>query len=280
VTLHARPPADPDGAENFLDTLFVAHGQRLLRFAVKALDDWQQRGGRGYEMNADVLVLAIHARATRTYEAIVKHLATRGFAEQGLMLTRSLFEDLVDAHWVVLNPELALTRINQHDRYCADQRERVQRRFPDYHQRDARDDDALLPSGECKQLARLFAGGSWTGLALDARVEKILPYWENPDDRRQIEWIYAWIAKAASETLHPSARSLNASIATADGDEAPFQFRLGATTEHTQPTILFAFWCYHLLLTLIIDRFDLGCADELMSEIVEPAVRDMQLQTV
>ncbi len=36
---------------------------------------------------------------TATYEAVVRWLGERAFGEQGLMLNRSLFEDMVDAHF-------------------------------------------------------------------------------------------------------------------------------------------------------------------------------------
>jgi hypothetical protein len=42
-----------------------------------------------------------------------------GFGNQGEMLERSLFEDMVDAHWVTTEPELAETRFDEHLRHGA-----------------------------------------------------------------------------------------------------------------------------------------------------------------
>jgi hypothetical protein len=67
---------------------------------------WRGRGGRPMADLTDVLLHTFLARSTRTFEAIV-HLGSRGFGEQAAMLNRSLFEDMVDAHWVSLHRGLA-----------------------------------------------------------------------------------------------------------------------------------------------------------------------------
>jgi hypothetical protein len=82
----------------------------------------------------DLLIQTISARSTRTYEGVVEHLGNRGFAEQGAMLNRSLFEDMVDARWVSLNPDLAVERLRKHDRYSHALRLDVANRFPEYTQ--------------------------------------------------------------------------------------------------------------------------------------------------
>jgi phosphohistidine phosphatase SixA len=69
--------------------------QSLLEWVADNAATWTA----GQRLNgADLILLSIFARSTRTYEAIVRHLGNHGFGEQGLMLTRSLFEDMVDAH--------------------------------------------------------------------------------------------------------------------------------------------------------------------------------------
>ena len=59
-------------------------------------------------------MLAFFVRSTRTYEAVIGPLSGRRFEAQGAMLNRSLFEDMVDARWIGLNPALAAQRMEQH----------------------------------------------------------------------------------------------------------------------------------------------------------------------
>jgi hypothetical protein len=61
------------------------------------------------------VVLSLFYRAKTTYEAILS-LCRSGFGQQALMLCRSLFEDMVDAHWVHTNPDTALARYGEHAR--------------------------------------------------------------------------------------------------------------------------------------------------------------------
>ena len=50
------------------------------------------------------VLLALFASASTTYEAAVQ-LARDGYGHQAAMLNRSLFEGMVDAHWVVMNSD-------------------------------------------------------------------------------------------------------------------------------------------------------------------------------
>ena len=88
----------------------------MLDFVRELTNGWQSLGEPGaFEHPPNNLIATIFARSTRTFEAVVKHLGDKGFGEQGLMLDRSLFEDMVDARWVSLNPELAGERFVAHD---------------------------------------------------------------------------------------------------------------------------------------------------------------------
>jgi len=58
-------------------------------------------------------LIVIFSRSFNTFCAAVE-LARMGFGQQAAMLNRSLFEDMIDGHWVTLEPELAVQRLEEH----------------------------------------------------------------------------------------------------------------------------------------------------------------------
>ena len=88
---------------------------RLRDYAIDLLEVW-----RGRELDPDKphepLHAAIFARSLNTYWAAIE-LASIGFGEQAAMLNRSLFEDMVDAHWLSVEPALAVERYEHHDEH-------------------------------------------------------------------------------------------------------------------------------------------------------------------
>src|SRR3712207_2740432 len=78
---------------------------------------------------ADLLLLTFFARSTRTFEATTRWLAKRAFGEQALMLNRSLYEDMLGTHWISLNEDLAVQRIQEHDLVSRLLRAKTQREF-------------------------------------------------------------------------------------------------------------------------------------------------------
>ena len=132
-----------------------AHCQKLLEAVTEFVQRWKENGGRALETLADALIHSIFARSTRTYEAVVEHLGNRGFAEQGAMLNRSLFEDMVDARWVSLNPDLAVERLRQHERYSQALRLDVEQRFPEYLPGSLKEFDPPMSDDQRKQLRGL-----------------------------------------------------------------------------------------------------------------------------
>jgi Family of unknown function (DUF5677) len=77
--------------------------ERLLAYAEGLLSDWP---GRAVENVADGLLLALFARSFDTATAAVG-LAADGYGAQASMLNRSLFEDMIDVHWVATEEEAA-----------------------------------------------------------------------------------------------------------------------------------------------------------------------------
>jgi Family of unknown function (DUF5677) len=206
----------PDGAPNRVR----AHAcQRLLRWSIERAQRW---AGRQPETGADLLLLSMHARSTRTYEAVVRWLAEHGFGEQGAMLNRSLFEDMVDIHWVHLNEELAVDRLEQHDKWSRFLRAEVQRSFPDWFD-GHRAQPPKLTNKEKQDLRKLFGGKgekSWTGVPrLKDRLDSVLTCWPNADSRRELQFHHSWVHKTNNETLHLSAFSIARLVAPKERDD-------------------------------------------------------------
>lgn len=115
-------PLDPKAPNR----LRIGTCRAMLEWVFENIEGWTAEKNKD---GADLILISIFARSARTYEAIVRCLGERGFGEQGLMLNRSLFEDMIDAHWVSINRDLAVQRLLQHDLYSRLLRADTQRKY-------------------------------------------------------------------------------------------------------------------------------------------------------
>lgn len=243
--------------------------QRVLEFAVDTVRQWPR--GRPLDPSHDLLLASFFARSTRTYEAIVKHLGNAGFGEQGAMLNRSLFEDMVDMHWTEANHELAAERILQHDRWARNRKLQVRRRFPELFE-SAEPKLELLSKEETQEFRQLFARhGSWTGLSLSQRVDHIEERWPS-GGRRDLRFFHEWVNKLNSEILHPSSVSL-ARLTDIREEEGVWHFSVGSTTALLPQSLHCALWCYAQTLSLFIEEFELQPESDFAGQIYGPAQR-------
>jgi hypothetical protein len=164
------------------------------------------------------------------------------------MLNRSLFEDMVDARWVSLNRDLAVTRLRQHYRSSEDLRLRVARDFPDFFG-DTVDGVVLDPPMTEQERAELdgifgsYGHKSWTGLPLHKRFEQVENTWAEGRERRQAEFFFRWLHRLNNETLHPSAHSLGR-LGAPQRVADELHFRLGSTEHLLADVLFFALWTY------------------------------------
>lgn len=263
----------PDGAP---DRVRVHACQRLLRWTVEKAQQWN---GRPPEPGGDLVLLSIFTRSSRTYEAVVRWLAERGFGEQGAMLNRSLFEDMVDIHWVHLNPALAVERLEQHDKWSRFLRADVQREFSDWFD-GRRGEPPKLSNQEKQELRTLFGAKgekSWTGPStLNQRLESVLSCWPTQELRREVQFMHAWVHKANNETLHLSAFSIARLVApTESEDGGSLEWRFGSTSEWLSQALSCALWTYSQTVGLVSDRFGIATQEEL-SELLELSRREFR----
>jgi hypothetical protein len=223
-------PLDPKAP----DRLRIGTCRAVLEWVFENIEGWT--AGKSKD-GADLILVSIFARSARTYEAIVRCLGERGFGEQGLMLNRSLFEDMIDARWVSLNRDLAVQRLHQHDLYSRLLRADAQRKYADWF--DGRKPPAIKVSNEERKELRVLFGksgsGSWTGVhSLDDRVDSVKACW-GPEGQKALLFWHDWVQKLMNEVLHPSAFSLGRlgapTVHRDDDDRESFEWHFGSTRE-------------------------------------------------
>lgn len=243
---------DPDAPSRL--RLSVCDG--LLQWVVENLEAWSagiKQDGR------NLILLSIFARSTRTYSAIVQGLAEGDYGEQTMMLDRLLFDDMINLHWVSLNPDLAVERLTDHDLYSRLLRADAQRKHPRMF--DGREPPKFKVSNEKrKALKDLFGKSgsrSWTGIpGLDARVKSVLSCWDEPGRDVLLFW-HDWIVRLQNELVHPTSLSLTRMGVVelnGEGENESVEFQLGSTPGWMPRALHAAFWTYSQSLGLIVDE--------------------------
>lgn len=253
-----EPIPVPEGGP---ERLRLAACQRLLNWSIEKNQAWTTDHNVS---GPDLLLISIFSRSTRTYEAVVRHLGNHAFGEQGLMLNRALFEDMIDMHWVSLYPKLAVQRLREHDDYSRLLRVQTAARHPDYF-------DGPLPAPEIsetehKKMRKLFGDygqHSWTGIhSLGRRVELVLPCWSAGAPRSEVAWWHDWVHKLNNEALHPSAFSLGRLGSPTVNERDNLEWRFGSTPEWLTQALHGAMWTYSQTVGLMVSEFGIAPCEE------------------
>lgn len=168
---------------------------------------------------SDALVVSIFARSTNTFTCAVRN-ARIGYGGQAAMLNRSLFEDMVDSHWIVLDPDTAAKRYQDHDLHG---RMLLADTFASFPSMYAEVELPEFDPAERKRLDRAFGAfgeRSWSGLDLHARVNMVKEHWNSEWDREGLRFMHRLAHRENNQTLHVSAQSL-AAIVEFDEDGRP-----------------------------------------------------------
>lgn len=104
---------DPDVVEAFRPAFEAC--EALLRFAVE-----NRPSGPLTDDAAGRLIFRTYARSSKTYNASFL-LSGRGYGVQAGMLNRALYEDMVVAHWIKLNPVDAPEKYERNRRHLIEQ---------------------------------------------------------------------------------------------------------------------------------------------------------------
>ncbi len=87
--------------------------ERLYEYAKGVTKAWP---GRPVEDTPDGLIVSLFTRSLDTFMAAVR-LSSLGYGAQAAMLNRSLFEDMIDVHWVATDPDAAKQRYEDHHQH-------------------------------------------------------------------------------------------------------------------------------------------------------------------
>jgi hypothetical protein len=217
--------------------------QALLDFGLENRPSETPKG----DAQAD-LVLATYARSSKTYQGLLR-LAHVGYGDQALMLGRSLFEDMLIAHWIVKNTN-APGKLERYRRYTV---VRLREAAHKYHRDDYL---AQLPDTESRtqrdELKNEFAGShNWTGFTLDALVSELEAEWGGEGDRKLLWETYAFSVGNANQVLHHS----HLGVASTRVERTPVltKFNIGGSPKFVRDALFVAFFSYVNTMSLVLD---------------------------
>jgi hypothetical protein len=236
--------------------------ERLYEYAKGLTKSWP---GRPLEDTADGLIAALFGRSLDTFKAAIT-LASQGYGAQAAMLNRSLFEDMVDAHWVATDPDAATQRYSDHHDHGRMLLADAVRKYPEHYA------DIKLPEfdeAERKRLDDLYTRwGSkpWSGINLHTRVGLVEHHWKDEASRNTL-WFFHDIAhRENNQTLHVSAASLNANVRLSEDSET-LSFHVGPRPDMIDRALFGAFWIFDATIGLVHERFGIELDDNTRAEV-------------
>lgn len=240
----------------------------------------RQWPGRQLEDTADGLVLALLARSHDTFSGVLL-LARAGYGAQASMLNRSLFEDMVDAHWIATDPDAARQRYEDHHEHARMLLADAVSKYPEHY------GDLELPEANPDDRARLdglytrYGSKPWSGISLHERVELIDHHWTDEDGRRTLRFFRDIAHRENNQTLHVSSASLNAVVeASTDGG---LRFNVGPRLDMLDRVLFGAFWIFDQTIGLVVDRFGIDVDEETRTRVFSArdfvTLTDEQLRT-
>lgn len=193
------------------------------------------------------LLLATYARGSKTYQGALR-LAYIGYGAQSFMLGRSLYEDMLVAHWIKLNPGQAPRQLNDHRRMTLAVYQGELQRFG----LDAPDAEPL-DRAERNRLRQEFGSGHWTKLSMDELRSAVEPEFpEQEGHRRLLSQVDALLHRHANLIVHHSFLSLGGAAASASADGITYD--VGVSTRFIPHALFIAFFSYIHLTSLVLSQ--------------------------
>lgn len=196
------------------------------------------------------------ARSARTFVVVV-HLCRLGYAQQASMLNRTLFEDMVYAHWAALYPTRSHRLMRWHEEYVKLRRIAVYKRNKLSHSMTPPEWDGKRRD----RMGRLFRSGGWTGRSIPKMVKAVETMWATEEERKRLHRMHDIIHQSNNTLMHHSSRSL--SIGVQVGEDGATTFNLKPSTELVGLALGFAFWTYANTISLTLEGDDLAALNEL-----------------
>jgi Family of unknown function (DUF5677) len=232
--------------------------------AAEALRDFAKANRPSAPPTADeagALILATYVRSSKTFNASLR-LAFVGYGAQAGMLNRSLFEDMVIAHWIRRNPTEAPGMFDRHRRYTIDQiREKVVA-----HGRG--EEVATWPELSDEERAELAAEYGrkhhWTQRSLYELLKDVESDWPDGNtDRRMLWQVFDVVHRFNNLVLHHSFFGLGL---TAETKETGVAWDVGPSPKHIHGALQGAWFSYAHTLSLVLTGDALDALTQLYNE--------------
>jgi hypothetical protein len=236
--------------------------ERLYECAKALTKAWP---GRPVEDTPDGLIVSLFTRSLDTFMAAVR-LASRGYGAQAQMLNRSLFEDMIDVHWVATDPEAAKQRYKDHHQHGRMLLADAVSKHPDHY---AEIELPEFDAEERKELDRLYGqwgSKSWSGINLHQRVGLVEHHWKDDAARQTLRFFHDIAHRENNQTLHVSSAGFNANVeVSSEGDQ--LSFRVGPRLDALDRALFGSFWIFDNTIGLIFERFEIQLDDDMRKEV-------------
>ena len=235
---------------------------RLYEYAKDLTKVWP---GRPIEDTPDGLIISLFTRSLDTFQAAVR-LASLGYGAQASMLNRSLFEDMIDAHWVATYPEAAKQRYQDHHQHGRMLLADAVAKHPEHYE------EIELPEFDPVERKTLdgrygrFGSKSWTATSLHERVGLVEHHWKDDASRRTLHFFHDIAHRENNQTLHVSSAALNANVDVSSVGEQ-LQFRVGPRPDMLDRALFGSFWIFDNIIGLILERFEIEMDDYTREEV-------------
>jgi hypothetical protein len=240
----------------------LAACEALRDFGLEVANPWRGRllGEDGATILAvDKIVAGLFVRATNTNWAALE-LCRIGFGEKALMLQRSQFEDLADAHWAtVADGEIVVKLFKAHEEHEHMLLGEAATKHPEIFEVSELPTFDEIRRDELDNEFGRYGDKSWTKLNIHKRVEAIEHLWPEGEERDQLQFFRRIVQRLANSALHVSAYALS-SITRGEDDEG-ISYLAGPTAQGVEGALFNSNWMYTQMLRLLLRHFDFPEAD-------------------
>lgn len=217
-------------------------------------------------------ILKTYAKSSKSFMASTL-LAGHGYGEQAGMVNRSLFEDMLVAHWIRRTPRAA-AKIERHRRLDV---EKIREAAHRLCRQDLLDEwPPPMPRKEREELEAEFPGTRhWTGKSVDQLVRAMEDEWDDPISRRLLWQVYEFDHRVNNQFLHHGAPGLHAGIELRSGSRT---FKTGPSWVHVKEALGSAFFSFSHTTSLVVIGETAEQLADLYTEHIQPFVQVVGLE--
>lgn len=176
------------------------------------------------------------------------------------MLNRTLFEDMVYAHWAARFPSRSDRLMQWHEGWIKLDRIAVHEKHGVPHGMTPPDWDDLRQ----KRMRKLFRKRTWTGRSVFQMLTAVETMWRTEGDRKRLWRMHDVIHQAHNGQMHHSTRSLSFGVDVCE--DGRVAFRLGPSEDLVPLELGFAFWTYANTVSLTVAGDDVLELDALATK--------------